>query len=121
MNHIKLDNSRRWGLGVCSGLSRHFKINKYILRFLFFLSSLLVGGFGILIYIVLYISMFSKEPEKPKLMGVLSYIGYKKNIDVFYLRFLFCLFGLITGIIPFLFLYVIAGTILRFKQLKKLV
>lgn len=120
MSNIKLDNSRRWVLGVCSGLSRSFKINKYLLRLSFFVLSFILGGFPILLYFFLYLSMFSVDSEKPKLLGVLSYIAHKKKYDVFYCRFIFSILNLISGILPLTLLYVIGGVILRFKHLKKI-
>lgn len=120
MSNIRIDNSRKWILGVCSGLSRSFKINKSLLRALFFVFTFILGGFPIVLYLFLYLSMFSVDSEKPKILGVLSYIAHKKKYDVFYCRFIFSTATLITGVIPLTFLYVIGGVILRFKHINKI-
>lgn len=118
MTSIKLDNSRKWVLGVSSGLSRVLKINKYLIRLFFILSTILLGGFGLLLYVILWICMFSKECEHPKVLGVMSYISKRNSFDVFWCRFLFSVISLITGMVPGIVLYLFAGMLIRLKLLK---
>lgn len=113
MTSVKIDNSRKIVLGVCSGLSRVLDINKYLIRLFFIFSTVILGGFGILLYLTLWVCMFSKECEKPKILGVMSYVSHKNKFDIFWCRFFFTWVTLITGIIPGTILYLIAAILIR--------
>ena len=118
MSHLKIDNSRKIVLGVCSGISRKTKIHRNVLRLLFFLLTIMGGGFGLLIYVVLWMAMFSVDCERPKVLGVLSYIAIRNKIDISYLRIFFSFLTLITGIIPGMVLYLLSGILVKYKLLK---
>lgn len=53
---LSLDIANKKIAGVCSGLSRHFNIDVTILRVLF-LAGLVLHGFGLVLYIILWIAM----------------------------------------------------------------
>lgn len=56
--------------GVCGGLGEYFNIDPTLVRVLFILFALVVGG-GILLYIILWI-IIPEEPEDTELTGDLS-------------------------------------------------
>ncbi|MCA9872057.1 MAG: PspC domain-containing protein [Ardenticatenaceae bacterium] len=55
----------RWFAGVCGGLGQYFGIDSTVIRVLFVLFSVFVGG-GIIAYIILWIIM----PEEPAAAGM---------------------------------------------------
>jgi phage shock protein C len=57
-NDKRLVRSRsdRWFAGVCGGLGHYFNIDPTLIRILFLLFSIFVGG-GIIVYIILWIVM----------------------------------------------------------------
>jgi phage shock protein C len=52
----------RWLAGICGGLGNYFDIDPTVIRVLFVLFSLVVGG-GIIAYIILWI-VIPQEPEE---------------------------------------------------------
>ena len=50
----------RWLGGVCGGIAKYFNVDSTIIRVLFILFALVIGG-GILVYIILWIVI----PEEP--------------------------------------------------------
>ena len=52
--------------GVCGGLAEYFNIDSTIVRILFIVATIMSGGFGVLLYIVLIISM----PEKSRVIAL---------------------------------------------------
>ena len=50
----------RWLGGVCGGIAKYFNVDSTIIRVLFILLALIIGG-GILVYIILWIVI----PEEP--------------------------------------------------------
>lgn len=50
----------RWLGGVCGGIAKYFNVDSTIIRVLFILLALIIGG-GILVYIILWIII----PEQP--------------------------------------------------------
>ena len=57
----------RWLGGVCGGIARYFNVDSTIIRVLFILLALVIGG-GILVYIILWIII----PEEPDDLAVES-------------------------------------------------
>ncbi len=60
----------RWFAGVCGGLGHYFGIDPTVIRVLFVLFSIFVGG-GIIAYIILWIVM-PEEPAEAAMGKVLS-------------------------------------------------
>jgi phage shock protein C len=54
--------AERWLAGICGGLGKYFGIDPTVIRVLFVLFSLVVGG-GIIAYIILWI-IIPQEPEE---------------------------------------------------------
>lgn len=52
----------RWLGGVCGGIAKYFNVDSTIIRALFILLALAVGG-GILVYIILWI-IIPEEPDE---------------------------------------------------------
>ena len=105
MAKIKNDRVHKWVLGVSAGLARSYKLPIWLFRLFFIITTLFGGGLGLLIYTLLWISLFSVDSENPKLLGVFSRLHYLLGIDVSYFRIISIFIGLITGIFPFIFLY----------------
>ena len=58
---LQRSRTKRMLAGVCGGIGRYFDVDPTIIRVLFVLFSLVVGG-GILAYIILWI-IIPEEPE----------------------------------------------------------
>jgi phage shock protein C len=54
---IKADSSNKVFGGVCAGLARYFNLTPSLMRVLTFLFTLVTGGFAILLYILLWITL----------------------------------------------------------------
>lgn len=57
-------NDNRWLAGVCGGLGEYFNVDATVIRVLFVLFSVFVGG-GIIVYIILWVVM----PQAPASSG----------------------------------------------------
>ena len=55
---------RKW-FGVCGGLGEYFDIDPTMVRILFVIITIMSGGFGVLLYIILLLTM----PEKPRVVA----------------------------------------------------
>lgn len=116
MARIKIDRTHQLILGVAAGLARAYKIKKRYVRSLFILTTLFGGGIGILVYILLWIALFSTESENPKIFGVCHFFSQKLKVDISYFRIGFVFLTLITGIIPLAILYTVLAVILDWKK-----
>lgn len=105
MAKIKTDRVHKWVLGVAAGLARSYKMPIWIVRLLFIGTTIFGGGIGLLVYVILWISLFAVDSESPKLLGVFSRLHYRYNLDISYFRVISVFIGLVTGIFPFLFIY----------------
>lgn len=52
----------RWLAGVCGGLGNHFNVDSTLIRALFILFALVIGG-GVIIYILLWV-LIPPEPDE---------------------------------------------------------
>lgn len=116
MARIKIDRSHQLILGVAAGLARAYKIKKRYVRSLFVLATVFGGGIGVLFYVILWLSLFSTDSEKPKVFGVCHYLSQKVNLDIAYFRILFVFLTLISGIIPLSLCYLIFAIFLDWKK-----
>jgi phage shock protein C len=64
VKRVYRSKSERVLAGVCGGLGEYFNIDPTLVRILFILFALVVGG-GILLYIILWILI----PEEPQVAG----------------------------------------------------
>jgi phage shock protein C len=101
-------------LGLCSGLSESLGINIWILR-LVFIGITMIGGFGILIYILFSMSLSDKyaSPFSRKYLGVCSYFSQKYHLDLSIIRLSTTLLIFTTGILPGLLVYLFLYLIIR--------
>ncbi len=80
-----------WLAGVCEGLAQQFEINPNVLRLLW-IASLLVFGFGFLLYFIfafcLPVEGKEEEAYKPKVLGVCMRLSEKLDIDIGLVRVL---------------------------------
>jgi len=97
--------------GICGGLGEYFDLDPVFFR-LFFLMSLLFGGVGALVYLILWILVPEKagqgEPRGArrlhlsesdrKLMGVCGGLGEWLEIDPVFVRVAFVLLALVGGL-----------------------
>ena len=98
--------------GVCAGLGEYFELDPVFFR-LFFLVSLLFGGIGALVYLLLWVMV----PEKPgsdgaggparslhlsrsdrKIAGVCGGLGEWLDVDPVFIRVAFVLLSLLCGL-----------------------
>ena len=65
----RLTRSRteRWVGGVCGGIGEYFNLDPTIIRILFVLLALIVGG-GLLIYLILWLII----PQEPEMTDVVA-------------------------------------------------
>ena len=56
--------------GVCSGIAKRYEFDPIVIRILFVLVTLMTVGFGVLVYVALWVSV-PKEPESPDLYEIL--------------------------------------------------
>ena len=61
VKHLYRSKDDRWLGGVCGGLAQYFSIDSTVVRVLFILMALFIGG-GILIYLILWI-VIPLEPD----------------------------------------------------------
>lgn len=108
--------------GVSSGLARYFSIDPLWIRIAFVLSFL--GGFGLIVYIVLWIVIpgstelkeddsikkFYRDPDDRVLGGVASGLAnyFKTDTIVFRIIFIVLFFGFGTGFLAYIVLWIIA-------------
>lgn len=118
MNKLRLDRSRSWGFGVCSGLARKYDVSPYYVRMLFVFLTIF-GGFGILFYILLWFSMFATNLESPKVFGVCSWLANRYQWDISKLRIAVTFITFFTGILWGITLYLLISLILFIKRSQK--
>jgi phage shock protein PspC (stress-responsive transcriptional regulator) len=61
VKHLTRSQDDRWLGGVCGGLAQYFGIDSTVVRVIFILLALFIGG-GILIYLILWI-VIPLEPD----------------------------------------------------------
>jgi phage shock protein PspC (stress-responsive transcriptional regulator) len=97
--------------GVCAGLGEYFDVDPVFFR-LFFLVSLLFGGLGALVYLLLWIMTPEKAGDGQrraapslhlsrsdrKIAGVCGGLGEWLDVDPVFLRVAFILFALLLGL-----------------------
>lgn len=103
-----LDFDKKMFFGVCGGLETMTGISRWIFRLLFVALNF-YSYFGFAIYLILCIALCDKNKDsyQPKLLGSISRIAKKFNIDISILRIIVTILVLITGIVPGLLLYTI--------------
>ena len=115
------DESRRVIGGVCAGIAHYFNIDPVWIR-LAFVISLLIYGFGIIPYVILWIVIPGKynlpeqknfrkmyrNPDERVLGGVSSGIAAYFGVDVIIIRLLFVIFAIFggTGILVYIVLWI---------------
>lgn len=115
MNKLRIDRSRSWIFGVCSGLARRYDYSPYYVR-MFFVFLTMFGGIGILFYFLLWIAMFATNLEESKIFGVCFWISEKFNLDVSKVRIIITFITFFTGIFTGILLYIFIALILFFKR-----
>lgn len=101
--------------GICSGLSSSFGVPAIFIRSIF-LILLFFGGFGLIIYSLLYFSVadsdHDKKYNKKKILGTSYLLSKFFNMDLSIIRVFSIFTCIMSGIIPFLFLYYITYFVL---------
>lgn len=103
--------------GVCSGLSKSFMINPIYIR-AFFLLLTMIGGLGIIIYLMLFLSLDREnKPNRKKVLGVLFYLSQRYNKDLSILRVISFYLFIITGILPGIIVYLLLSFLISDRQI----
>ncbi len=61
LNRLRLSNSDKWIAGVCGGIARATGVESFVWR-LIFIVGLFLGGFTLLLYLLLWIFVPRDEP-----------------------------------------------------------
>lgn len=102
--------------GVCSGLSKSFRIDVIYIR-LFFSLLTMIGGLGIIIYLMFFLSLDREnKPNRKKVLGVVHYFSIKYNKDLSILRVLSFYLFIITGILPGIIIYLLLSLLILDKR-----
>lgn len=110
-----------WVAGVFKGMAQNFGVEVWILRAAF-LISFFCFGFGLLIYLLLWISLPKKDQmekaHQRRLLGVCKDLALKYDIEVGLLRFLACLLA-ISSLGTAIVIYVIVHIVMPKDQIQK--
>ena len=126
MQFLYKSKKNRMLCGICGGIGIYFQIDPNIIRIIIISACFLTGVLPVtLLYLIAnFIFIYNIEADaknytkiyrttkNKKFAGILSTISRSLKIDVAFLRILFVVFAVLTGIIPFFIVYMSAWALL---------
>ena len=126
MDYLYKSKKNKMLCGICGGIGLYFKIDPNIIRIILISICFLTGiiPLTILYFIANFILVTDTKTDiktykkiyrttkNKKFAGILSTISRAFKIDVTFLRLLFIIFAIITGVIPFFVIYISAWALL---------
>lgn len=119
-------------LGVCGGLAAHFKMDSTIVRLIFVFLCILTAIIPmVIIYFIAALMIPMESSGKPlkmpkhklyrsvrdrKIAGICGGLAESTKLDPVFLRLLFIFVCLMTAIVPFVLIYVVAWIIIPEKR-----